>query len=748
MLDSSTYHLVQMKVRSYLALIVAAAILPVIGVAAWGLNVLLEKERDAALRGARETVRATALLIDQELSNAQTALNVLGTSQALVQGNLPAFYQRARDAVNKASTWIVLFDREGQQLINTQVPFGTPLPKRANPQNGWEIMQTRQSRVTGLVKGAIRNNYVVALDSPVPVGGGQKYTISQAFTPDYFNQVITAQPVPSEWMLAIVDRAGNTLARSHDADKFIGMPTIPQLRQAMESEDEGMLRTSSLNGVEVYALFTKSSISGWTVALGVPAKEIDASAAQAVLILALGLLLALASGALAAAYFGKRLVRSIQFVEASAAALGRGTQPRPAATDVKEVDGLNEALIRAGELLTAERQTRIRTEAELKTVLASEKDAREIAQEQNRAKDEFLAMLGHELRNPLAPISAASEILARAPDANEKIRQASQVIGRQVRHMTQLINDLLDVSRVTRGLVAIDKQAQDLRVAIQNAVEQIRPLMDNQGHRFQIDLPASPVRVLGDQKRLVQIVSNILHNAVKYTPPGGEIRLKLTCSGERASISIKDNGIGIAPDMHGSVFDLFVQGKRGPDRTQGGLGIGLALVRSLVGLHGGSVTCASPGTGAGSEFIISLPLLPESGMADIHQTDMTVPDRTSLHILLVDDNIDAAAMLQHYLEMRGHRVDVAHTAKSALTRAQAEAYDVFLLDIGLPDIDGYELARRLRADARSSDAVLIAVTGYGQHKDRQDALQAGFDYHFVKPVESEALLACLNKAGK
>lgn len=736
-----------MKVRSYLALIVAAAILPVIGVAAWGLNILLEKEREAALRGARETVRASALLIDQELSNAQTALNVLGTSLTLAQGDMSAFYQRARDAVNKPDTWIVLFDRSGQQLINTQVPYGTSLPRRANPQNGLEIMNTQKSRVTGLVKGPIRNNYVVALDSPVAVGGGQKYTISQAFTPDYFNRVITTQPVPSDWMLAIVDREGNTLARSHEPEKFIGMPTIPALKQAMETENDGMLRTLSLNGVEVYALFTKSTVSGWTVALGVPAKEIDASAAQAVTILALGMLLALASGALAAAYFGKRLVRSIQFVEASAAALGRGMQPRPAANDVSEVDRLNEALIRAGELLTAERQTRMHTEDELKTVLTSEKEAREIAQEQNRAKDEFLAMLGHELRNPLAPISAASEILANTPHGNDKIKQTSQVISRQVRHMTQLINDLLDVSRVTRGLVAIDNREQDLRIAVRNAVEQIRPLIDTQGHHFRMELPDAPIMVAGDQKRLVQIVSNVLHNAVKYTPPGGEIQLKLDCGSEQAVISIKDNGIGIPSDMHGSVFDLFVQGKRGSDRTQGGLGIGLALVKSLVHLHGGSVTCTSAGAGAGSEFVISLPLLPQAGRAEAGQSDTNISAKTELRILIVDDNIDAAAMLQHYLETQGHHVDTAHTAMSALSRAQTNAYDAFLLDIGLPDLDGYELARRLRADARSSGAMLIAVTGYGQMRDKQEAQAAGFDHHFVKPVESEALLACLSGAG-
>lgn len=361
----------------------------------------------------------------------------------------------------------------------------------------------------------------------------------------------------------------------------------------------------------------------------------------------------------------------------------------------------------------------------------------------SRAKDEFLAMLAHELRNPLAPISAAAELLTLTEPDRERVRKASAVISRQARHMSGLINDLLDVSRVTRGLIVLEQDTLDLCRVLAEAVEQARPLVDARRHRLVLHLPDEPVVVNGDHKRLVQVASNVLNNAAKYTPEGGNIVLRLAVQGESAVIAITDDGVGMSPDLVKRAFDLFAQAQRTSDRSQGGLGLGLALVRSLVELHRGTVSARSAGPGCGSAFTIRLPRI-------VHARVLEQPGRrphprgaTGRRVLIVDDNIDAAHMLAKFLEIQGHAVHVEHDAVAALAASASAAPDVFLLDIGLPGIDGYELARRLRASPAARSAVLVAITGYGGQQDREHTAAAGFDHHFIKPVDLDALSGLL-----
>jgi PAS domain S-box-containing protein len=371
-----------------------------------------------------------------------------------------------------------------------------------------------------------------------------------------------------------------------------------------------------------------------------------------------------------------------------------------------------------------------------------------------RRKDEFLAMLAHELRNPLAPISSAAQLLGHAGTDERRVRMASEIIGRQVHHLTSLVDDLLDVSRVTRGLVELQRERVDLKAVVASAVEQARPLVEGRKHRLDQVMDASPAWVDGDRVRLVQVVVNLLNNAAKYTPQGGALTLSLSVEdgGGSATIAVRDNGIGIDPELLPQVFDLFTQAERTPDRAQGGLGLGLALVKSLVGLHGGRVEAESAGPGLGSTFRITLPLAQAARKAfgdgdpasrEIH----ALPDR---HIVIVDDNADAAQSLAEILRALGHRVDVAHEPRRALALAAEDWPEVFILDIGLPDIDGYALARRLHAMADEHPgertALYMALTGYGQAHDKVLSKAAGFDRHFVKPVDLEALLAALAEA--
>ncbi len=359
-------------------------------------------------------------------------------------------------------------------------------------------------------------------------------------------------------------------------------------------------------------------------------------------------------------------------------------------------------------------------------------------------KDEFLAMLAHELRNPLAPISAGADVLRLTRVDEKRVRQISELISRQVKHMTSLVDDLMDVSRVTRGLITLDNTMLDARQIVADAVEQVRPLIDARGHKLEVHTPPASAFVEGDQKRLIQVVTNVLNNAAKYTPQGGRIVLKMDASAEQVVISVADNGIGMGPDMVGRVFELFAQAERTSDRSQGGLGIGLALVKSLVDLHGGTVTATSGGPDLGSEFTIRLPRAGLPQVAGERLGGATLaPALRPLRVLVVDDNADAALMLGMFLESAGHQVSVEHNARGALVRAHRDEPDVCLLDIGLPDMDGNELARQLRGQPGGERAVLIAVTGYGQEQDRQQTAAAGFDHHFVKPVDAEQLLALL-----
>ncbi|KGQ20393.1 PAS/PAC sensor hybrid histidine kinase [Lysobacter dokdonensis DS-58] len=350
----------------------------------------------------------------------------------------------------------------------------------------------------------------------------------------------------------------------------------------------------------------------------------------------------------------------------------------------------------------------------------------------DQRKDEFLAMLAHELRNPLAPISTASQLLKLSSDP-VRIRAAGDVIGRQVRHMTELVDDLLDVSRVTRGLVHLDLETVDFKAIVISAIEQVRPLIDARGHALRTRLPARALWVHGDRTRLTQILANLLNNAAKYTPEGGEIHLDAESDDGHVRVRIRDNGQGIEPALLPRIFDLFTQADRSPDRTQGGLGIGLALVRSLVALHGGTITADSHGRDQGAVFTICLPRVEAPPVAEDTHAHRIDGAGATLDVVVVDDNVDAAQTLQVLLEALGHRARVFHRAGDALNAIIESPPQVAFLDIGLPDITGHELAREIRQRLGARAGVLAALSGYGQPQDHAASREAGLDFHLVKP---------------
>jgi signal transduction histidine kinase/ActR/RegA family two-component response regulator len=358
-------------------------------------------------------------------------------------------------------------------------------------------------------------------------------------------------------------------------------------------------------------------------------------------------------------------------------------------------------------------------------------------QEQDRRKDEFLAMLSHELRNPLAPMTNALYLLkATGPDGSA-LPHAQGVIERQLQHLVRLVDDLLDVSRINQGRIELRREVVDLAEVVRRAAETAQPVLDHGGHVLEMLLPGQPVYVMGDPVRLAQAVSNLLVNAAKYTPKPGRVVLTLSRQGEKASITVKDEGIGMSAELLPRVFELFVQGDDSLARPQGGLGIGLTLVQQLVRLHNGEVTASSRGKDQGSEFTIYLPVQSEPA----RKAADAAPRRStpSRRVLVVDDNADAANTLCSILELFGHKVRCVYDGVSTLAVAESFRPDVILLDIGLPGMDGYAVARAIRAHPALRSTRLIAVTGYGQGTDRERSLAAGFDQHLTKPVDADRL---------
>jgi signal transduction histidine kinase/ActR/RegA family two-component response regulator len=369
-----------------------------------------------------------------------------------------------------------------------------------------------------------------------------------------------------------------------------------------------------------------------------------------------------------------------------------------------------------------------------------ERRSEELA-EAHRRKDEFLAMLGHELRNPLAPIKNAARLLRLRGTADEQVGWAGRVIERQAAQMARLLDDLLDVSRISRGKITLRRQQIELAEVVERAVESSRPLIEDRRHELVESLPPGPVWLEADPVRLAQVIANLLNNSAKYTEDGGRITLSAVTEAGELVLRVRDTGVGIAPEMLPHVFEMFTQADRSSERSQGGLGLGLTLVKRLVEMHGGSVEAKSDGTGRGSEFVVRLPVivpLPVQG-AEVSKSGEQAATNTKFRILVVDDNRDAAEGLSLLLQMRGHDVRIAFDGLAGLEEARLFRPDVALLDIGMPKLSGCELARRIRGEAWGEGTVLIALTGWGQEGDRRRSAEAGFDHHVVKPVDPDTL---------
>jgi signal transduction histidine kinase/CheY-like chemotaxis protein len=726
----------QMKIRAYLLLMVVAIILPIAIFAAVALQILLRSERESALSSLDETVSATTLLVDRELSSAEAALRVLARSPDLAAGDMAHFYEHARTADRGDGGRTILFAADGQQIVNTVVPLGTPLPPPPDyvRKRTRQVIETQRAVVSDVITGAVQRIPVTTINVPVPLDRGQRYVLGAVFAPDYFLRLIAKRVIPRSWTLSVIDSGGRFIARSGDASA-LGQMANPALLSAVQTQERGQLRSTTRDGIDSYYAFNRSPMSGWTIAVSAPATEIEAAARQAVTLAALGMLVALLFAAGAAILFGRRLVDAIGGAARAAAALGGGRTGTLYRAGIAEVDELYRSIDDSGRKLA-------QSEVAREQFLLREQEARRVAEQQNRIKDEFLAMLSHELRNPLSGIVGAVALLTMKNASAETTGRATEILVRQSKHLTRIVDDLLDLARLSRGKIKLALRPVELSALVQAALDALR-VAGRIAHT--VHYQGEPVWVEADRTRLEQIVTNLLTNALKYTPAGGRIDIALSAEASEAVLVVRDSGVGIAPELMPRLFDIFVQGNVSLDRSQGGLGIGLALVHQLVTLHRGSIGAASDGPGKGSTFTVRLPRLAREADVAEEGAGRTAapPGQRPSSVLLIEDNDDVRGMLAANLSAAGYRVLEASNGASGIPLAKAFLPPASIIDIGLPGMDGYEIAARLRKDPATSHIRLIALTGYGQEADRRRALDAGFDRHLVKPPQLDELIDCL-----
>ncbi|MBB3219317.1 hybrid sensor histidine kinase/response regulator [Pseudoduganella umbonata] len=726
------------SLRARLILLVALAITPMAA-----MTVLTGvREREHAIDVARENLQRLANLAAaneaQSLEGARQILRDLSSIPDLLD-NQDDCSVLLSDILSKNTDYVNFGLIQLNGDVTCSAVAATRLVNLSDRAHFRRAIAERRFIASNYVFGRVIGKHTINLTFPVIKNGEVRAVLFAAMDLAELDKFVLDVHLSPGSVLWTVDGQGTAISRRPDPASWFGKPIAPHLRQAVAARPEVPVLLTDTDGVErlyAFARVGKPDISDYTVIIGMPYDEIVANATRDQLIAVVGLV-ATVTLALLAAWFGgdMLIVRRVQALARTANRIAGGSLDTRTGLryEDEEIGALARSLDEMAQALQKKEQERDVASASLQAA--------------DRRKDEFLAMLAHELRNPLAPISSGAQVLKMAHADNPAVARTADIIARQVEHMTRLIDDLLDVSRVTRGLVKLNRQPLDLRTVVEDAVEQAYPLFKSKRQQLELDIPHVPIGINADHKRMVQVIVNLLNNAAKYTQEYGHIRVKLQRDGALVRVEVADDGIGMAPELVARVFELFTQAERTSDRSQGGLGLGLALARTLVTLHGGTVRAASAGPQQGSTFTVELPYVEAPALPDaagMPAAGSKAARPGALRCLVVDDNVDAAQTLALFLEAAGHAVQVAHRAGEALELARRHAPELCFLDIGLPDIDGNQLARQLRALPQTSGAQLVAVTGYGRKEDQEKSIAAGFDQYFVKPMDTAKLVQLLS----
>ncbi|HZZ95102.1 MAG TPA: ATP-binding protein [Usitatibacter sp.] len=728
----------RVALRRRLLLLVAAGLLPVAVMSGLGLHALYREQRTQTERTALELARAMSTAIDNELQQSFAALQVLASSPRLDTGDLRAFRGEVERVMALHPNWreTLLIDLDGRVLVDASSEPLPALREVVESASLRECLRTGMPVVGQMARGP-RGRWGFPMRVPVIRGGQSRYVLTAVVRPGSMLAVAERQHLDPGWVMTSLDSAGNRVIRWPGQETYLGTRITQNLRDLMAQGAQGTGITNTADGHAVFTAFSRSPQSGWSTAVGIPVEQVQASALRSALAFGGGIALSLLLGAAAAGFIARGISRPMEALREAARAVGAGRAPAPATSDIREVQDVSEALVEASDARAAAARER-------DELLRSERAARAAAEAASRAKDEFLAMLGHELRNPLGALSNAAMLLDTAGTQASVAARARGIISRQVAHLSRLTEDLLDAGRALTGKIVLRREPMDLSAAALQSITTLKASGRLGAHHVVHDLRS--VWVDADPVRLDQVIGNLLVNAVKYTPAGGTIRVGVKADGNEAVLSVADDGIGMGAELAGRVFELFVQGERQLDRSQGGLGIGLTLVRRLAQMHGGSANAYSGGDNRGSEFVVRLPAM-AAPARQVEAEDAAIPAMPR-SILVVEDNDDGRESLRMLLEALGHTVHVANDGNTGLERAMSLQPEIILLDIGLPGIDGYEVARRLRSRPGARRPFLAALTGYGGPEDRDRAFAAGFDAHVAKPVDRARLASLLAAAAR
>ncbi len=720
----------QLKWRLFL--LAASGLLPLAIMVAAALAYLVHERQQATQRSALALARALATTLDAELHSTIAVLRTVGQSDELRLAQYEAFWRTA-SRIARQEGWraMVLANARGQVIFRTTRPFGGVDPGPVEPESIAQALALGRP-VVGVVTEGSRPGAAFGVRVPVQAGGS--YVLTAVLSTDLVVDVLKRQSVPPTWVAAVFDQGGNRVARM---PPNAGLRPSARLQALLASgEREGMDTTTTLEGARSHTGYTRVPGSGWVVAVAIPAAEAVGSTYGPLLAILAGLLASLALAAWLGRYFAGQVSAPIESLKQAAAALGRGEHVERRPLPVAELDDVGAALA----LASRQRERFMReleaAQAEREALLQQVTDALRAAQEAGRTKDEFLAVLGHELRNPLAPISMALQLMALKGD--EATAPQRRIVERQLAHMTRLVDDLLDLSRITGKRLAMRLEPQRVGDLVQQAAEAIRPVLGARSLRTDVEPAAGAAWLSGDEARLAQVFGNLLGNALKFTGDAGAITLAARRDGEWVEFTVRDDGAGMPADVLQRAFEPFFQARQAQDRSGGGLGLGLAIVKSLVEMHGGSVAAESDGPGRGTTMRVRLPLAASPAPRAAAPAPAAAPGAGK--VLVVDDNRDAADTTAALLEISGYEVHVAYEPDGALAILDRHAPQVALLDIGLPGMSGYELARHVRAHPNGARCRLIALTGYGQTDDVLMAQRSGFDLHLTKPAPADVLL--------
>jgi signal transduction histidine kinase/CheY-like chemotaxis protein len=715
-------------VKVLLLLLPLLAALPLL---AYGGFLLWVTAEQAAAHARRELGAAHGTLqaaLAGELQHKEQLLTLLAESPELNEGALDVARAAslAHRVVHAGSGIhvIAIRDRTGAVIGEYPARAGAPRTVKLTPHQV-QVFETGKAAVSDVHESFVDGRSSVSMDVPVRRGGRVPWIITALLDPVQLSRTLAAQVGERDALATVLDSHRRIVARTRDVQRWFGeLPSADTLR-AVDSGDRGWRRLRTRDGNE-YLWTWSTTAAAWTVWLGSPAREFDDALRRSMLRLATAgfgvLLLTMAGTALLA----RRIAATVGRMAENAHRLAEGERPLYRPSGIRQLDALYQALEDANEKVS-------RALADRDRALDAERAARAVADEHNRSKDEFLGMLSHELRNPLAPIRNSTYVLQHADPASDQARRARIVIERQTEHLTRIVDDLLDLTRIARGKILLRRDRVDLRELVRRAADDAHLGIERRGVRLRVELPPDALWADADATRVTQILGNLLNNAAKFTPAGGEIDVTLRDVDGTAELRVRDTGAGIDPALLPTIFDPFTQGERTLARSEGGLGLGLALARRLAALHGGDVRAHSEGVGHGAELVVTLPLL---GPPVDEEAPRAQPARvpSSRHVLVVDDNADAAESLAELVGLLGHDVTVAYDGPSALAKARERRPDVVLCDIGLPGMTGYDFARAFRA-AHDGAVKLVAVSGYAQPEDVRKAVEAGFDVHVAKPPD-------------